>query len=345
MMEKGRFAIFLTGLVVLVGAIVFLKWALIGRDLPREAMTEKELRILSYSTFVSSSGPAPQLVREFKKRCRCKVEFVTTGDAGLILERLKMTQDRTKYDVVIGLDRFWAKKASQDWEWLDPVVVQEGKVEFVAGVASEELPQFVPFDHAPMTFIYRRSDVNVVPKSLRDFLKPEFKSSISLQDPRSSSPGLQFLSWIVMTQGEGAGDFLKKLKPAIHSISPSWALSYGLFKKGQSRFVFSYLTSLAYHLTVEQDHDYAALELEEGHPVQVEYAGIPKGCKNCDLAQEFLRFLLEPASQVLIAERNFMLPAVKSVGIPGSLRGLPSLKILPQSVEMPPLQLWDQTFQ
>ncbi len=344
-MEKGRFAVFLTGLVVLVGAIVFLKWALIGRDLPREALVERELRILSYSTFVSSSGPAPELVREFKKRCRCKVEFATTGDAGLLLERLKMTQDRAQYDVVIGLDRFWAHKASQDWEWLDPIITQEKNVEFVDGVLNKELPQFIPFDHAPMTFIYRKSDVSVVPKSLKDFLKPEFKSSISLQDPRSSSPGLQFLSWIVTTQGESAGDFLKELKPAIHSISPSWALSYGLFKKGQSRFVFSYLTSLAYHLAVEQDSDYAALDLEEGHPIQVEYAGIPKGCRNCELAQDFLKFLVEPASQVLIAERNFMLPAVKSVGVPESLRGLPSLKILPQSVEMPSLQLWDQTFQ
>lgn len=96
---------------------------------------------------------------------------------------------------------------------------------------------------------------------------------------------------------------------------------------------------------MEQDHNYAALELEEGHPVQVEYAGIPKGCQNCEMAQEFLSFLVEPSSQALIAEKNFMLPAVKSVSIPSSFRNLPSLKVLPQSMEMPPLQLWDQTFQ
>lgn len=223
MMEKGRFVVFLTGLVALVGGVIFLKWVLIGRDLPREGMVEKELRILSYSTFVSSSGPAPELVHEFKKRCRCKVDFVTTGDAGLLLERLKLTQDRAQYDVVIGLDRFWAAKAAQEWEWLEPVLIKEKKVEFVEGLAIEDLAQFVPFDYAPMTFIYRKSDVSNVPQSLSDFLKPEFKSSISLQDPRSSSPGLQFFSWVILTQGEEAEEFLKKFKPpfiVFHHLGP-----------------------------------------------------------------------------------------------------------------------------
>lgn len=343
--EKGRFALLLSGVVILVGALSFLKWAIVGKEMSRENLIEKELRILSYSTFVSSTGPAPELVREFKKRCRCKVEFVTAGDAGLLLERLKLTQERVQYDLVIGLDQFWAAKGLNEWEWQTPRVNEKGDIRFAPEIRNAALSQFVPFDYAPMTFIYRKDEITNPPKSLKDFLEPRFESSLSLQDPRSSSPGIQFLAWIRRTQGEDASDFLKSLKASIHSVSPSWALSYGLFKKRQSEFVFSYLTSLAYHLGMENDDSYAALSLSDGHPLQVEYAGIPKGCKNCDLAQDFLSFILEKDSQEIIASKNFMLPAVQGVPLPAAFERLPELKILSPSHEMPSLEMWDRAFE
>lgn len=343
--EKGRFALLLTALAVLVGALVFLKWALEGRDLSREEMTERKLRILSYSTFVSSSGPAPELVREFEKRCQCKVEFVTAGDAGLLLERLKLTQERSGFDLVIGLDQFWASKALEEWKWQSPLVLDESKVRFVSEIKNPELSSFVPFDYSPMTFIYRKDEVSKPPQSLSDLLEPRFKSALSLQDPRSSSPGLQFLAWVQQIKGEETEEFLKHLRPSVHSVSPSWALSYGLFKKKQSKFVFSYLTSLAYHLGVENDDSYSAASFSDGHPIQVEYAGVPGGCRNCELAQEFLEFMLEEDSQETIAAKNFMLPVVEGVSVPKAFSELPSLKLLPLNNKMPSLDIWDQAFE
>lgn len=343
--EKGRFALLLSALVIIVGTLVFLKWALVGRDLSREDLVEEELRILSYSTFVSSTGPAPELVNEFEERCRCKVEFVTAGDAGLLLERLKLTQEQAQFDLVIGMDQFGAARAMEEWEWLLPEVLEAGKIQFAKVIQSSELPFFVPFDYAPMTFIYRKNEVPQPPQVLKDFLDSRFKSSLSLQDPRSSSPGLQFLAWIQQTQGERTEKFLEELRPSIHSVSPSWALSYGLFKKGQSKFVFSYLTSLAYHLGVEGDDSYAALSLKNGHPIQVEYAAIPKGCDNCELAQEFLSFMLEKESQEVIASKNFMFPVVEGVSVPEAFTKLPSLKLLPLNSQTPSLEIWDQAFE
>ncbi|NJL25998.1 MAG: hypothetical protein HC902_13080, partial [Calothrix sp. SM1_5_4] len=48
-------------------------------------------------------------------------------------------------------------------------------------------------------------------------------------------------------KGAGTVEWLEGFRPNVQSVSPSWSFAYGLFKKEQVRFVFSYLTSLAYH--------------------------------------------------------------------------------------------------
>lgn len=344
-MEKGRLAILISSVVIVAASLVFLKWALMGREIERADYVEKTLRILSYSTFVSSTGPAPALVQEFKTRCKCKVEFVTAGDAGLLLERLKLTQEKAHFDLVIGLDQFWAGKAANDLEWMPIENHQELSGLLAEEIKTDQLQNFLPFDYAPMTFIFRKDEVQNPPTTLDDLLKPDFRSSLSLQDPRSSSPGLQFLSWVVRTKKDQSKNFLNNLKTSIHSVSPSWALSYGLFKKEQSKFVFSHVTSLAFHLAVENDQSYSAVSFLEGHPLHVEYAGVPKGCKNCDLGKEFISFMLEEKSQELISQQNFMLPARKGVPLPPAYQNLPSLKTLPLTTVMPDLKIWDQVFE
>jgi len=341
--EKGKFAVLLLFIVALVGSLAFLKWALIGRNLPRESFSEPMVKVLSYSTFVSSTGPAPQLVRAFKERCKCKVEFYTAGDAGLLLERLKLTQDKASYDVVLGFDQFAASKAVSEWTWLDVSLPEEVQQNWAKGLPKDSMNPLVAFDYAPMTFIYRKDEVTSPPTTLKDLLKPDYAKSLSLQDPRSSSPGLQFLSWVEQTQ-DGLS-YLKSLKKNIHSVSPSWALSYGLFKKKQSKFVFSYLTSLAFHYEIEGDSNFGALIIEEGHPVQIEYAGVPKGCKNCEIGKDFVRFLLEKESQSLIAEKNFMYPVLGSAPLPKGFERLPELKYLPFVKTPPFFEVWDRAFE
>lgn len=348
---RNQFLLILSSLVILVGSLVFLKWALIGRSLPRDLLVEKKLRVLSYSVFVSQSGPAPALVKQFEEACQCQVEFVTAGDGGLLLERLKMTQTRAHFDLVLGLDQFWANKALKEWQWRSPSLslpsqkwalpLQNFMTEAMQGTAWP----FVPFDYAPMTFIYRKSDVPSPPRSFEDLLDPRFKSSLSLQDPRSSSPGLQFLSWVHQIKKENTLAYLKNLRPSIHSVSPSWALSYGLFKKEQSQFVFSYLTSLAFHQRVEKDPRYSAVSFDFGHPLQVEFIGIPEGGQHYELAQQFIEFLLKPSSQKMLAAKNFMYPARSDVYLEELFHGLPDLKVLPLQKQMPDLQLWDRAFQ
>jgi thiamine transport system substrate-binding protein len=112
-------------------------------------------------------------------------------------------------------------------------------------------------------------------------------------------------------EGANTVEFLEKFKPNVQSVSPSWAFSYGLFKKGQAHYVFSYLTSLAFHWGHEKNREYKAVSFPEGHPVQVEFAAVPSTCAECELGHDFVAAMLTPEAQKIIMEKNFMLPAFK----------------------------------
>lgn len=140
-------------------------------------------------------------------------------------------------------------------------------------------------------------------------------------------------------------EFLTALKANVASISPSWAFSYGLFKKKQAQLVFSYLTSLAFHWGIEHDRSYQVVSFPEGHPVQIEYVGVPANCRECELAEEFVRVLLRPAAQGTIMQKNFMFPVVKGLDASTIFAELPHLKTrVEANLESKDFSDWDKAF-
>lgn len=332
---RARLTVFLLVGVSAVFGLILTRQLILSRNLPHEAFLEKKLRLLTYSTFVSNQGPGPELIAAFQKQCNCKVDVTSVRDAGLLLERLKLA----RFDIVIGLDQLMLEDARKGnaWQSLD----SQG-VEWSDGVRGLADSEFVPFDWSPLAFVYKL-DSKPIPKAFDEMLKPEFKKQFALQDPRASSPGLQFVNWVTELRGDKAKDFFVAFKPNVNSVSPSWSFAYGLFKKGQARFVFSYLTSLAYHWGEEKDRSYQILNFPEGHPVQVEFAAVPASCKQCELGAEFVEHMLQPESQRIIMHKNFMLPALKGIEKDSIFAELQELKLLPAKGGKD-LSAWDQVF-
>lgn len=336
---RSRLSLFLILGVALVFGLLFGRQAYLSKDLPRQKFELKKIRILTYSTFVGSAGPGFELIHSFKSQCDCDVEVVTAGDAGLLLERLKLAQANLPFDVVIGVDQMLLAQAEEQFQWREMFFGNSGRHPVLSEYTSKH---FVPYDWSPMTFVFRRGNFPV-PEKFDDLLKPEFKKQFAIQDPRSSSPGLQFYNWVKAVKGADTAEFLAKFKENVQSISPSWSFSYGLFKKEQVKFVFSYLTSLAFHWGLENNRDYRVVSLAEGHPVQVEYVGIPAQCRECDLAEAFVKHMMQPESQKLIMEKNFMLPVIKGLE-EGTIFGeLPKLKTI-QIGTGKDLGDWDKVF-
>lgn len=274
------------------------------------------LRIYASSSFIAKWGPGPELKALFEKQHIFKIEFVESPDISMTMQKINFEGDRARADLVLGLDQFDIGRLASKikWKTLDIAYTDQLTDELKSQTDSLlKQKNFVAYDWAPMTLIARR-DLGVQIDSLDDLLKPELKGKIALQDPRTSSPGLQFLSWIFESKSaQESIVFLKALTQQVHSFSSSWSAAYGLFKNKQADLVFSYVTSPIYHLVEEKDDSYLALEFKEPLPVQIEFAGVPDGCKNCEGAQIFLKFMLSQEAQKIIMAKNYMMPVVAKV--------------------------------
>jgi len=266
------------------------------------------LKVLTYSSFIKPWGPGPELAEVFKKKTGMGIRWIDGGNAGLIMERLRFKNELDRSDVVLGFDQFFLMEARKTMKWRDVGDVY-------SEISENLLPEgsifrdFFAFDWGALTFVYREGEVDP-PNNLRDLLNPRFKKKIILQDPRMSSPGLQFLFWSLQVfGGERAMDYLHNLKPSIQVLAPSWSSSYSLFQVKPGTLVFSYFTSPYYHLKNEDRDDYKAAVFSDPHPVQVEYAGIPETCEHCKSAKAFLKFLAGPEAQKILMEKNYMFPA------------------------------------
>lgn len=275
------------------------------------AASVPKLRVLAYSNFLKSWGPGKDLATQFEQKHNLNIEWVEVGNAGMLLENLRGRKDSDMPDVVVGLDLLSLIEARDLIAW-SPVQVDD--IQF-----DRDLPRalvykdFVPFDWAPMTFIFKRGDLTT-PRKLSDLLKNDYANSLALQDPNLSSTGLYFLIWVLSVLGEDEGfKYLQSLKPSIRIISPSWSAAYSLFQNNQVPMVFSFFTSTIYHYVNEQDYRYQPVYFDEPHIYSVEYMGVPAACSNCEMAREFVAHVLSATSQKTIMEKNYMLPILRGV--------------------------------
>ncbi len=274
---------------------------------------DRTVRVYASSSFIAKWGPAGTLKELFEKQNIFKVEFIESPDIAMTLQKINFEGKAATADLVLGLDQFDISRSGNKIEWLP--ISQSISADFVSEIerTRKTLTNFVAYDWSPMTFVGRQ-DMTTQVNQLDDLLKPEFKGKIALVDPRTSSPGLQLLIWIFESKPtEQAIIYLKALMKQAHSFSSGWSGAYGLFKNKQADLVFSYVTSPVYHVVEEKDSSFVSLEMKEALPVQVEFAGIPANCKNCQGAEQFLRFMLTREAQKVIMAKNYMMPVIERV--------------------------------
>ncbi|WP_280775975.1 thiamine ABC transporter substrate binding subunit [Rhizobium sp. SG_E_25_P2] len=269
---------------------------------------EKTLTIYTYESFTSEWGPGPKVKAAFEKTCACKVDYVSLGDGVALLTRLKTEGEATKADIVLGLDNNLVQEARDTGLFSEHGVDTSGVS--IPGGFSDAV--FVPYDYGHFAVIYDTEMMKTPPKSLKELVEGNPEDKIVIEDPRTSTPGLGLLVWIKAVYGDKAGEAWSKFKGRVLTVTPGWSEAYGLFTKGEAPMVLSYTTSPAYHMIAESQSRYQAAAFSEGHPIQVEVAGMVKTTKDKDLAQSFLRFMISPAFQDIIPENNWMMPAAKT---------------------------------
>lgn len=298
------------------------------------------LKVYGSSSFIGSWGPGPKLKEIFEKQTGIKVTYLEMSDPALVFQKISFEGAQAVGDVVLSLDQYDLARATDKLNW--KVIENKTSLNLSENLKElESMDKFKAYDWAPIAFVVR-DDFKVSVEKLDDLLKPELKGRIALEDPRTSSPGLNFLSWIYRVKSQSEAEkFLKQLMTQAHSFSPSWSAAYGLFKNKQADLVLSYATSPVYHLVEEKDSHFTALEFKEGHPIQVEFAGVPETCVNCDAGIRFVQFLQTAEAQKIIMEKNYMFPMLKNVQEGTAFDGVKNFKLLPFKQEIKEqLQKW-----
>lgn len=295
--------------------------------------SDAELVAHTYDSFVAKGGLGPEVASVFEKTCKAKLKYVSSGDAAQMLARVQgeLERDgRSQADVMIGLDQnLWprARKYAAEWRGWKPRAYGE----LVPDAKVEE--GFLPFDYGVFALMADRESLVsrkiAAPKRLSDLLRPEFKRSVILEDPRTSTPGLAFVLFAESMVGKaGSASFWKSMSTQWLTLTPGWSGAYGLFLKGQAPLVWSYTTSQAYH---EENGDgsgrYGALVFEEGNPVQIEGAALVRGVEadaaRLGRARCLLEVLVSKEVQARVGKTQWMFPALKGASTPGSFAKLP----------------------
>lgn len=296
----------LTTLTVLGFAGAWIHFIQQGKNLDKSGFVTEPLRVVAYPTFISQFGPGPDIAQAFQTVTGVPVKWLNAGDSDELLQKLRLKGERFKADVVIGLDQFALNQALDDFEWLPVEVsakgIKKGLFYGDGGMA------FVPVSWSPLGILYRNDQVEPISsvQQLQAFSK---EVKWSLPHPRTSSPGKHFGNWLF--QNLEANQALDLLNFLIGSgaLSPaSWSTAYGVFQRKQVKATFSYLTSIVYQQRELKETNVSWMEFEEPLPVQVEYAGVLARCTQCELAEKFVTFLLDPAIQRVIMNKNYMLP-------------------------------------
>ncbi len=316
----------------------------------REEVSPDVVRVMTYSSFLQEWGAGPEIAKKFKQETGLDIKWINAGNAGLLIERLKFKKETDRPDLIIGFDQFSIFEARKFFGWQD-MKESHSRGERNLLPDGAQFVDFLAYDWGPLTFVYKQGQIKP-PASLQDLVKEEYRDSLLLQDPRMSSPGLQFLLWVLSDMGQEKGfEFLEKLKPSIRNMSPSWSSSYSIFKMQPQTLVFSYFTSPLYHSLEENDDTYKAVEFKNPHPIQVEYAGIPDFCNNCEKAQKLAKFLLRTDIQKILMKKNYMFPVDgaalegESFQVPKNiayLKPIENLTLIKQKRQL--VNLWKKVF-
>ena len=290
------------------------------------AAASRTLAVMTHDSFDVSE----EVVAAFQERCNCQVQFLKSGDAGLMLNQALLSKGNPLADVLYGVDNTFLSRA------LAGDILESYQSPLLAGVpdglALDPTFRLLPVDYGDVCLNYDKAwfkEHNLAPPAdLPALTRPEYKGLTVVENPATSSPGLAFLLATVGRFGEAVDytylDYWADLRANDVLVADGWNDAYyGNFtyaSDGNRPIVVSYASSppVEVHFSEKpfEEAPTGVVAADGSCFRQIEFVGVLKGTRNRDLAEQWIDFMLGTTFQEDIPLKMFMFPANSKAKLP-----------------------------
>ena len=178
------------------------------------------LTIYTYDSFASEWGPGPVIEEAFEAQCSCDLRFVALDSSIGILGRVQIEGADSAADIVLGLDTNLTSIARDTGLFAAHGVTSKANNLPIA--FSDDT--FMPFDWGNFAFVYDTKRLSSPPASFDELINSSADLKITIQDPRTSTPGLGLLLWMKSVYGDQAATKWAALQPKILTVTKGLSL-------------------------------------------------------------------------------------------------------------------------
>jgi thiamine transport system substrate-binding protein len=277
------------------------------------------LTVITHDSFDATEA----VVAAFEQEHGVTVTFVKGGDANQVVNRAILNAGNPEADVLFGVDNLAFQRG------VEAGVFDNYKAKRRGEIPADILAQFndstavTPIDYGYVNINIDLGAGLLAPSTFEELVTETWRGKLVVEDPATSSTGLQFLASTVAYFGDGGWqDFWRDLKANDVLVTDGWEDAYYVqFSRwgGDRPLVVSYTSSpAAEFLFADPPVDRPPTENVIPGPLfrQVEAAAVLKGTKAEELAQAFIDFMLSDAFQKQIPETMFVYPVIPGVETP-----------------------------
>jgi len=284
----------------------------------------QSLTVMTHDSFAVSDN----VIQAFEQANNVKVTFVKGGDAGEMLNKAILSKSAPLADVLYGVDNTLLSEALTAGIY-EPYA-SPGLKNIPAEFQLDSSNQALPVDHGYVCVVYDKTYFSThnlsAPQSLEDLTKPEYKGLLVMENPATSSPGLDFLLATIKHFGDpNYLGYWKQLRVNGLVVVDGWETAYytnfsGSSGQGAQALVVSYATDPAYEVmsasTPIAEASVAAVVGPDTCFHQIEFVGILKGTQHLALAQKFVDFMLGAQFQADVPGQMAVYPVASNVSLP-----------------------------
>jgi thiamine transport system substrate-binding protein len=299
------------------------------------------LTVATYTSFIDapSVSPGEWLKEEFESRFDATLEWATpSNEVNYYIERAASGAS-IDADLYVGLTTEDLVRVDDELD--GDLFVEAGDVDgrdaVKDGLRFDPFERAVPYDTGYISLVYDGTTMEA-PATFEGLLDDEHAGQLIAQNPGASSTGRAFLLHTIDRFGDGGVasdgdgeavegadgdpdydylDYWTDLQENDVRVLGSWDDAYAAWSEGEAPIVVSYSTDQVFADMEGADLDEHQIRfLNDQAYANPEGMAVFAEADEPDLARQFMSFMLEPAVQGQIAQRNVAFPATDGAELP-----------------------------